>query len=153
MLTGQFQFLLTNIIRTKWHQLTFLAFHWGHREPEPHPPQSLSIHSLAWEPESYSMSIHHSVIVQHYTFNIHPLWWTILKWKHTTLQVAGRLCASVRCRDRTRRKPPLLGSTWRAPCRSLSWRMPWAAVPDLYGASPVKCLCCVSEWQRKKWRG
>lgn len=27
--------------------LTFLAFQWGHRVPEPHPPQSLSIHSLA----------------------------------------------------------------------------------------------------------
>lgn len=36
---------------------TFLAFHWGHREPEPHPLRSLSTHSLAWEPQRYSRFI------------------------------------------------------------------------------------------------
>lgn len=68
-------FPLANIIRTDVQHaplstqvledsfLTFLAFRWGHREPEPHPPQSLSIHSLAWGPERYSSSVHHQVLL------------------------------------------------------------------------------------------
>lgn len=73
----------------------------------------------------------------------------MMGWKHTTPQVAGRRCASEHCLGHTQKRPLLLGSTWRVPCQSLSWRTPWASTLDLCVASPAKCLHRARNRERK----
>lgn len=144
MFTNNFMYFLPTH-NTHESFLTFPAFRWGHMEPEPHLPQSLSIHSSAWGVQYVNSSFSHSILGT----TIYPLQSAVLEGKRTTPQDVGTLCASERCLDHTQKTPLLLGSTWRVPYRSLSWRMPWAAVPDPCEASPAKYLC-VSKWQRMK---
>jgi len=67
----------------------------------------------------------------------------------TILQVVGTPCAVMHCPGRTQRTPPPWGSTWHAPCRSLSWRRLWVAAPGPYEASQEGCLCRACVWG--KW--
>lgn len=144
--------------------LTFPAFHWDRKGPEPHPLQSLSIHSLAWSPQRLIQSLNNMTQLQVFcTFfcNYFSRSWLLSNNKtysnnlislmfirkshththtHTTPQAVGTLCVSERYLGHTRTTPQLLGSTWRVPSRSLSSRTPWAAVPDLYEVSQPKCL-------------